>query len=260
MTWRRATLRQTTSAGRDTFGRLTETPSPTPNVTVSDGTVDAIYGNGQTSYKAAVEMDGGMSYVPTVGTANITITGGDVTYVYGGGRALTQDSSSADCAMVTERANITITGGTVGYVNGGGFNGPEATWSASSGQDRVTVEEAVITVSSGDVENLFAGGCNGQWSYTYKIDADGALVFSNYNGTTFEEVRNTVESAVVNVDEGASITNLYLGGRGYSYVASTVANITGGSIDKLSTSGSYGLNCISSSFLIVKKDVLLITS
>ena len=242
MTWRRATLRQTTSAGRDTFGRLTETPSPTPNVTVSDGTVDAIYGNGQTSYKAAVDMDGGTSYVPTVGTANITIIGGDVTYVYGGGRALTEDSSSADCAMVTERANITITGGTVGYVSGGGLNGPatDETWSASSGQDCVIVEETVITVSGGDVENLFAGGYNGQWSYTYKIDADGALVFSNYNGTTFEEVRNTVESAVVNVEEGASITNLYLGGRSYSYVASTVANITGGSIDKLSTSGSYG--------------------
>lgn len=210
------------------------------NVNVSGGSVTTVYGNGQTSYKASADMPEG--FVPTVDTANINISGGTVGYVYGSGRALTQNNISANYSMLTKNANITITGGTVDYVNGGGFNGPEANWGETSGQDLVTVDTAVITVSGGTINNLFAGGYNGQWKYTYKINADGELVFSNYNGTdeTTRTVRNIVNSATVNVQNGANITNLYMGGRSYAYVKNSVANITGGNIGTMSTSGNYG--------------------
>ena len=208
------------------------------NVTVTGGTVGYIYGNGETSYKAATTM--GTDYVPTVNVANIDISGGTVTYVYGGGRPYTQDAESVNCSMVTETANINISGDAeITYLNGGGYNGGENDWRTSL-QDKVVVENAVITVTGGNIENLFAGGYNGQWVYTYKIDEDGELVFSNYDGTTESTVRNIVENATVNVYDGADIENLYMGGRSYSRVDDVTANIYGGEIGKLATSGSYG--------------------
>ena len=208
------------------------------HVRVSGGTVGTIYGNGETSYTASASMPAG--FVPTVDTANIEISGGTVGFVYGGGRALTQKNTSADYSMLTRKANISITGGSVSCVNGGGFNGPEANWSESAGQDRVTVEQALITVSGGQVTNLFAGGYNGQWKFTHKIAADGSLVFSNYNGQKAEAVRNMVDSAEVHVEDGADIENLYMGARGYAQVGRSAAYISGGTIGSMSTGGNYG--------------------
>ncbi|MCD8119348.1 MAG: hypothetical protein LUE29_07720 [Lachnospiraceae bacterium] len=196
---------------------------------------------------AVEDEDGDVSYmyVPTVGTANITVKGGTVTYVYGGGKACTQNGSyttytSKDFSMVTDVANITIESGDVEYVNGGGFSGPEANWGETSGQDTVIVNTANITVSGGNVTNLFAGGYNGQWKFTYKLNADGELVFSNYNGTNEdEEVRNKVYTANVTIDDG-SIDYLYMGGRSYSYVETSNLTVNNGTIGTLSMSGNYG--------------------
>ncbi|MCD8049036.1 MAG: hypothetical protein LUG52_05440 [Clostridia bacterium] len=189
-------------------------------------------------------------YVPTVKEANITVTGGTVTYVYGGGKACTQNGSytaytSKDFSMVTDVANITISGddAVVTYVNGGGFSGPEANWGETSGQDTVIVNTANITVSGGEIENLFAGGYNGQWKFTYKMNADGNVVFSNYNGSTEEEItaaRNKVYNANVNINTGADIANLFMGGRSYSYVENSTLIVNDGEIDTLSMSGNYG--------------------
>lgn len=211
------------------------------NVTISDGTVGAVYGNGQTSYTASDNMDD-PNFVPTVDTANIDISGGTVDFVYGSGWALTQSGNSANRSMLTKQANITVTGGDIGYVNGGGFSGPEANWGESSGQDMVTVSNAVINVSGGTIDNLFAGGYNGQWRYTYKLNADGELVFSNYNGTdeTTRTVRNIVTNSTINVETGANIAELYLGGRSYSYVGNTTLEMNGGHVGTLAASGSYG--------------------
>ncbi|MCD7921043.1 MAG: hypothetical protein LUG27_01085 [Clostridiales bacterium] len=185
-------------------------------------------------------------YVPTVKTATINVSGGEVTYVYGGGKACTQNGSyttytSKDFSMVTNEANITISDdAVVTYVNGGGFSGPEANWGETSGQDTVIVNTANITISGGEIKNLFAGGYNGQWKFTYKMNADGELVFSNYDGTNEdEEVRNIVNTANVTVNDG-EITNLFMGGRSYSYVDNSNLTVNGGKIETLSTSGNYG--------------------
>ena len=210
-------------------------------VTVSGGTVGTIYGNGQTSYKASVDMADGTAFVPTVDTAVINIGGGTVGNVYGSGWALTQDASSSDCSMLTKNANINITGGTVDYVNGGGFSGPEANWNESSGQDMVIVENAVINISGGDIYRVYGGGYNGQWRFTYKLNADGELVFSNYNGTNeAHTVRNIVNSATINISDSADIDELYMGGRSYARTDSSVVNMTGGTVGNFATSGSYG--------------------
>ncbi|MCC8103447.1 MAG: hypothetical protein LIP11_14715, partial [Clostridiales bacterium] len=203
----------------------------------------------QYDFISAVKDDDGDTaymYVPTVGTADIAVTGGTVTYVYGGGKACTQNGSytaytSKDFSMVTNEANITISGdAAVTYVNGGSFSGPEANWGETSGQDTVIVNTANITVSGGEITNLFSGGYNGQWKFTYKINADGELVFSNYNGTNEdEEVRNIVNTANVTVNDGG-ITNLFMGGRSYAYVGNSNLTVNGGTIGTLSTSGNYG--------------------
>lgn len=209
-------------------------------VKISGGKVGTIYGNGETASTASSTIPPDNYKDPTVTEAKIEISGGTVGFVYGGGRALTQADSSANYAMRTVKATIDISGGTVTCVNGGGFNGPEANWSEESGQDQVIVEEAEITVYGGTVQNVFGGGYNGQWKWTYKYHESDGLVFSNYNGAKTTTVRNTVAKSTVNVQEGAVIANLYLGGRSYAYVAEAVANITGGTVGTLSMSGNYG--------------------
>lgn len=209
-------------------------------VKISGGKVGTIYGNGETASTASSTIPPYNYKDPTVTEAKIEISGGTVGFVYGGGRALTQADSSANYAMRTVKATIDILGGTVTCVNGGGFNGPEANWSEDSGQDQVIVEEAEITVYGGTVQNVFGGGYNGQWKWTYKYHESDGLVFSNYNGAKTTTVRNTVAKSTVNVQEGAVIANLYLGGRSYAYVAEAVANITGGTVGTLSMSGNYG--------------------
>lgn len=207
-------------------------------VKISGGKVGTIYGNGETASTASSTIT---TYKePTVMEAKIEISGGTVGFVYGGGRALTQADSSANYAMRTVKATIDISGGTVTCVNGGGFNGPEANWGEDSGQDQVIVEEAEITVHGGTVQNVFGGGYNGQWKWTYKYHESDGLVFSNYNGAKTTTVRNTVAKSTVNVQEGAEIANLYLGGRSYAYVAEAVANVSGGTVGTLSMSGNYG--------------------
>lgn len=212
------------------------------NVEVNSGKVGTIYGNGETSYKSSTEMEKLHEFIPTVDTANITVNGGTVGYVYGSGRAVTQAATSADYAMLTKTANINIKGGNITCVNGGGFNSPEANWGETTGQDLVTVEQAVINVSGGKIANLFAGGYNGQWKYTYKLNADGELVYSNYNGTdeTTRSVRNIVENSTVNIYDGADITNLYAGSRSYAMTKNAKVNMYGGSVAVFSASGNYG--------------------
>lgn len=221
------------------------------NVNISGGTVGSVYGNGQTSYTAADNMND-PNFVPTVDTANINISGGSVGFVYGGGRAVTQSANSINHSMITKQANINITSGSIGYVNGGGFSGPEANWGGTSGMDNVTVDNAVITVSGGSVTQLFAGGYNGQWKYTYKVNAKGELVFSNYNGTdeTSVSVRNIVNNAVVNIKNDANVINLYLGGRSYSNTKTAELNMEGGVVEKLSMSGNYGYSENSSAEIV----------
>ena len=209
-------------------------------VNVSGGEVGAIYGNGQTSYTASDNMKD-PNFVPTVDNATINISGGDIGFIYGGGRALTQSENSSNKTMVNDSVTINITGGVIDWVNGGGFSGPEAHWGNTSGQDKTIVNDAVINISGGDIYRVFNGGYNGQWNYTYKINADGDLVFSNYNGTDESQtVRNIVNNSTINVSEGADIEELYMGGRSYAYTQNAVVNMTGGRVGNFATSGSYG--------------------
>ncbi len=221
-------------------------------VNMKGGKVGSIYGGGETNYKASEEVqqhiessmgDDAFTFVPTYNTVDINISGGSVGEVYGGGRVLTQVSTydTSVYSMVTKTVTIDIVGGTVGYVNGGGFSGPNDNWGELAGQDQCIVEDAAITISGGTVSNVFGGGFNGQWKWTHQMNASGEIVIGNYNGTTFkEQAPNRVNKVVVNVKEGADITNLYMGGRSYAHVESTTVNMTGGAVDNFSTSGNYG--------------------
>lgn len=207
-------------------------------VNVTDGKVGKIYGGGESSYTASTDLP---YKTVTYNTVAINISGGQIDEVYGGGRALTQADNSAEYSMVTKNATIDITGGTIGYVNAGGFSGPNANWGEATGQDTVIVENATVNVSGGTVQNVFGGGFNGQWKWTHKIDADGNLEISNYNGEkTIAEARNQVYNSTINISDNANITNVYGGGRSYSHVDNAVVNVTGGNVATLSTSGNYG--------------------
>lgn len=139
--------------------------------------------------------------------------------------------------QTTKSVAITVSGGNIEKVNGGGMNGPEDNWGTA---DAVHVGTVTMTLLGGHVGEVYGGGYNAQWVYTYKMDDEAGLVFSNYNGTTTTNVLNTTDNVTMNVRDGANIGTLYMGGRGYSNVKSTTANILGGTIGTMATSGSYG--------------------